>query len=91
MITTSKRNSSRSDPARSPLEELSAGKRADAPGNGDAAEGAVSDAKAAGGGEPELSSAERRRIQKEKEAEERRLKRHRREASKKRYRSWRIP
>ena len=59
------------------LEELSAGKRADAPGNGDAAEGAVSDAKAAGGGEPELSSAERRRIQKEKEAEERRLKRHR--------------
>ena len=59
------------------LEELSAGKRADAPGNGDAAEGDVSDAKAAGGGEPELSSAERRRIQKEKEAEERRLKRHR--------------
>ena len=59
------------------LEELSAGKRADAPGNGDAAEGAVSDAKAAGGGEPELSSAERRRIQKEKEAEKRRLKRHR--------------
>lgn len=59
------------------LEELSAGKSADAPGNGDAAEGAVSDAKAAGGGEPELSSAERRRIQKEKEAEERRLKRHR--------------
>ena len=59
------------------LEELSAGKRADAPGNGDAAEGAVSDAKAAGGGEPELSSAERRRLQKEKEAEERRLMRHR--------------
>lgn len=59
------------------LEELSAGKRGDAQGNESTAGIVEADAKAAGGGEPELSSAERRRLQKEKEAEERRLTRHR--------------
>ena len=59
------------------LEELSAGKRGEVSETADAAGISAADAKAAGGGEPELSSAERRRIQKEKEAEERRLKRHR--------------